>query len=159
MIENFRWRTPAPFTMINLSSNNTRLICQTRVKSFCSNFVVISNLKWRQNYYKMIYSNFVVIWNDDKITTNWLYLYFLDWTFSPILAQYVLHTFVNSMDCQTNTDHDWNYNEWSKQSIWTEYKAHSYLTYILFGVRQNANLFEVFGSNEYFAEQWVWFMK
>ena len=21
----------------------------------------------------MIYSNFVVIWNDDKITTNWLY--------------------------------------------------------------------------------------
>ena len=72
------------------------------------------------------------------------YVYFLDWTFFPILAQYVLHTFVNSMDCQTNTDHDWNYNEWSKQSIWTEYKAHSYLTYILFGVRQNANLFEVF---------------
>ena len=87
------------------------------------------------------------------------YLYFLDWTFFPILAQYVLHTFVNSMDSQTNTDHDWNYNEWSKQSIWTEYKAHSYLTYILFGDRQNANLFEVFGSNEYFAEQWVWFMK
>ena len=84
------------------------------------------------------------------------YEYFLDWTFFPILAQYVLHTFVNSMDCQTNTDHDWNYNEWSKQSIWTEYKAHSYLTYILFGVRQNANLFEVFGSNEYFAEQWLW---
>ena len=73
-----------------------KLNWESRVKSICSNFVVISNDdKITVNHFVVILSSFQ-IWNDDKITTKWFT------EFVVILSSFQIQETLNSLKRRQN---------------------------------------------------------